>query len=317
MPSKTSKIENTSKTEATAKINQTTVDQHTIECKKVQFKAEDGYVLSGYQYLVQKNPVRAQLIMANATGVPQAFYRRFAEYMTQYGYQVLTFDYRGIGESKPETLKGFKMSYLDWGQKDLAAAIEFIANQQLPIFMVGHSYGGHALGLLPNHDKITAFYCFGTGAGWAGYMPKLEALKVRLMWNVVFPIMVKKAGYLPWSKFKLGEDLPLGAYLQWRKWCKKPQYCFADPEYQFLKQKYASVKIPTYAAVALDDAWALPPSRDAFMKYYTQADLHLIDLEPRKFNIKEIGHMGYFRTTAQPIWDTVVQTFEQYLPNSA
>ena len=289
------------------------ISQNSLQRAAIKICADDGYVLSGYQYHLKTKAIRAQLIVAGATGVPQAFYRRFAEYMTQFGYAVFTFDYRGIGESKPDSLKGFEMSYLDWGKKDLSALIDLIEKNKLPILMVGHSYGGHALGLLPNHHKLTAFYTFGTGAGWSGYMPKIEAAKVKLMWNIVFPLMVAKSGYLPWSKLNMGEDLPLNAYQLWRKWCKNPQYCFADPEYAFLKDMYAQVEIPIYAAVATDDAWALPKSRDVFMAYYTRAKLTPLDLNPKDYNMKNIGHMGYFRKNAQPIWDQVVQTFEKYL----
>ncbi len=63
------------------------------------------------------------------------------------------------------------MSYLDWGQLDLSAAIDCIRKDDKPTFVVGHSYGGQALGLTHNHDQVTAMYCFGTGAGWHGYMP--------------------------------------------------------------------------------------------------------------------------------------------------
>lgn len=66
------------------------------------------------------------------------------------------------------------MSYLDWGKLDLAGALITSMVNRSPLFLVGHSYGGQALGLTPNHQKVTAMYCFGTGAGWHGYMPFKE-----------------------------------------------------------------------------------------------------------------------------------------------
>ena len=126
------------------------------------FSASDGYPLIGTLY-TPEHGIKANIVLCSATGVPQAFYRRFAEYATQFGYQVLTFDYRGVAQSAPKRLKGFTMSYLDWGTLDLAAAIDFLAQDPIPLFMVGHSYGGQALGLAPNHAKVTAMYCFGTG----------------------------------------------------------------------------------------------------------------------------------------------------------
>src|SRR5690606_2869129 len=153
-----------------------------------ELTAADGYVLGASRYSPNSPPV-ARLVIAGATAVPQGFYRRFAQYAAARGFETLTFDYRGIGRSRPASLKGFRMELLDWGRLDLAAAIEAMAGDDLPLYVVGHSYGGHAFGLLPNHSKVTGFYVFGTGAGWHGYMPLSERLKVQTMWTVVLPVL--------------------------------------------------------------------------------------------------------------------------------
>ena len=57
------------------------------------------------------------------------------------------------------------MNYLDWANLDLASAVEFMHSESTPLYMVGHSFGGHAFGLLPNHHKVAKFYTFATGAG--------------------------------------------------------------------------------------------------------------------------------------------------------
>ena len=276
------------------------------------FSASDGYPLIGTLY-TPEHGIKANIVLASATGVPQAFYRRFAEYATQFGYQVLTFDYRGIAQSATKQLKGFKMSYLDWGTLDLAAAIDFLAQDPIPLFMVGHSYGGQALGLAPNHAKVTAMYCFGTGAGWHGYMNIKKKMKVQVIWNIIFPPMVAVTGYLPWSKLNMGADLPIGVYQQWRKWCKNPTYFFADPEQHALIAQYAQVKTPIYAVSALDDDWALPNSRHAFMQHYHQAPMQFINISASNYGLKEIGHMGYFRKGAEKIWDEILQAFHDFI----
>ncbi|MGE8652239.1 MAG: alpha/beta fold hydrolase [Acinetobacter gandensis] len=278
----------------------------------VQFSATDGYTLAGIQY-TPALPIKAQIVVSSATGVPQQFYRRFAEYAAALGYQVLTFDYRGIGQSAPQHLKGFEMSYLDWGKFDLSGAIEFVQHAGLKTFVVGHSYGGQALGLTSNHQRVSAMYCFGTGAGWHGYMPFKEKMKVHVMWNIVFPPMVAVKGYLPWSKLNMGADLPVDVYKQWRRWCKNPTYFFADPDQPELKTLYAQVKTPIYAVAALDDDWALPNSRHAFMQHYRQAPMHYQNIEAQNYGLKSIGHMGYFRQGAEPIWDEVLITFDRYI----
>lgn len=292
-------------------LNQNPQKQH-FSVATQSFTASDGYALIGTLY-TPEHGIKANIVLSSATGVPQAFYRRFAEYTTQFGYQVLTFDYRGVAQSAPKRLKGFKMSYLDWGTLDLAAAIDFLAQDPIPLFMVGHSYGGQALGLAPNHAKVTAMYCFGTGAGWHGYMPFKEKMKVQVIWNIIFPPMVAVTGYLPWSKLNMGADLPIGVYQQWRKWCKNPTYFFADPEQHALIAQYAQVKTPIYAVSALDDDWALPNSRHAFMQHYRQAPMQFINISASDYGLKEIGHMGYFRKGAEKIWDEILQSFHDFI----
>lgn len=275
------------------------------EPTQITLTAADGYRLSATRFAAI-GPLRGRIVVAGATAVPQGFYRRFAEHARARGYEVLTFDYRGIGRSSPATLKGFRMKLLDWAQQDLAAAVEAMAQEDAPLYVVGHSFGGHAFGLLPNHAKVSGCYVFATGAGWHGWMPPLERLKVLTMWWLVLPPLTWWKGYCPWKLLGLGEDLPTDAFKQWRHWCRFPHYFFDDPTMRGIEQRYAAVTTPLVAANALDDAWARPASRDAFMQAYRHAPLTLLDIDPATQG-GSIGHMGYFRATAQPLWDQVLE----------
>ena len=285
------------------------ISQTPYPTEKFPFYAEDGYPLQGTLY---RSPnAKATMVLASATGVPQLFYRRFAEYAAQQGFHVFSFDYRGIAASAPSTLRHFKMCYLDWGRLDLSAAIDVATELQQPVFVIGHSYGGQALGLCRNHADVKAMYCFGTGAGWHGYMPFKERLKVQVFWQLVFPPLVQAYGYLPWQKLNMGANLPRDVYKQWRRWCQYPRYFFDDPEFAGLHECYAAVYTPIYAVTALDDDWALPASRHAFMQHYKNAKLHYIDLKPEEFGLNNIGHMGYFRKGAEPIWQQMLDDLKQ------
>lgn len=271
--------------------------------------AADGYRLGATLFPAANGKVRAHLLMAGATGVPQGFYRRFAEYASQRGFSVLTLDYRGVGQSRPASLRGFRMSYLDWGRLDLAAAVDALHSERVPLYLVGHSFGGHALGLLPNHRRISACYSFGSGAGWAGWMPLLEGIKVRLLWHLILPPLVAWKGFMPWRLLGMGEDLPLSVYRDWKKWCRYPRYFFDDPDMAHLRQQYAEVRLPLLAATALDDPWAPPRSRDAFASGYRNAALAVRDIAALPGGAP-IGHMGYFRAAAQPLWDEMFDWFQ-------
>jgi len=286
-----------------------TVENNQIET--IVLKAADGYLLTAKRYSAA-GYAKANLIVAGATGVPQGYYRRFAEYATMRGFTVLTLDYRGIGLSRPADLRRFDMNYLDWAKLDLAAAVEAMSRPDVPLFMVGHSFGGHAFGLLPNHDKVAGLYTFATGAGWHGWMPKLESLRVRLMWHLVLPPLTRWKGYSPWRMLGMGEDLPAGVFWQWRRWGRFPHYFFDDPAMPGMREQYSTVTCPIVAANALDDLWALPRSRDAFMQAYRNARLSHIDIDPKQGS-GPIGHMGYFKTLAQPLWDDVLAQFSEWI----
>lgn len=253
---------------------------------------------------------RGRIVVAGATGVPQLYYRAFAEYAASQGFTTLTLDYRGIGLSRPKSLRGLRMRYLDWAHQDLAAAVDAIADDGLPLYMVGHSFGGHAFGLLPNVGRIARFYTFATGAGWHGWMPRAEQLRVQLMWRVIGPLLTRWHGFLAWSRLGMGEDLPVDVYRDWKHWCRYPRYFFDDPAMaEQVRRRFDRVRTPIVAANAIDDLWAPPASRDAFMAGYRNAQLQQVDLDPRQLGIGPIGHMGYFRRKAQPLWDDVLAWF--------
>lgn len=277
--------------------------------ERVTIDAADGYPIAATHYAAA-GPTRANLVVAGATGVSQSFYRRFAEFAATAGYSTMTLDYRGIGRSAPSVLRGFRMDFLDWGRLDLAAAVDAMSHWSLPLYVVGHSYGGHAFGMLPNHDKVAAFYTFGTGAGWHGWMPPVERMKVLAMWHLLGPVLTWWKGYLAWSLLGMGEDLPLDFYRQWKRACRYPNYFFGDPAMEHLVRSFDRVRAPLMAANSIDDHWSPPKSRDAFMVSYRNAARQTLDIDPARIGLRAIGHVGYFRPCATPLWEAALAWFD-------
>jgi predicted alpha/beta hydrolase len=278
----------------------------------VTFTTDDGVDLSGILYQPAQ-PSRLMVLMAGATAVPQGFYRRFAEHLTASGYSVLTFDYRGVGASRTGELKGFHASMLDWSVRDLGAALDWCLARG-PTSVVGHSLGGQAFGLLERANEATGLYTFGSGAGWLGYMPLSERPRVWLLWNVLGPILTRWLGYMPGSKLGLGEDLPLGVYADWKRWCASPRFWFDDVRFPF-EARYNAVTRPIVAANAEDDRWAPPVSVRELMKPMTQTNVSFVTL---KSAAHPIGHMGYFRAQHQAaIWPAIVKWLENHRTSTA
>ncbi|MEO5735717.1 MAG: alpha/beta fold hydrolase [Rubrivivax sp.] len=257
----------------------------------LRLQAADGYALAATHF-----PAAGPhwIVVGSATAVPRGFYRRFAEFAQGRGVHVLTLDYRGIGGSAPKSLRGFSPDLLDWARQDLAAAVDH-ASARGPTWLVGHSYGGHAIGLLPRPELLRGAYACASGAGWHGYMPWRERIKVWLLWHAVGPLAVPVLGYQPLKAMGIGENLPASVYRQWKRWCNLPHYFFDDPQAAAVTAGFDRVRLPIAAANALDDDWALPVSRDAFFKGYRNAPVDRIDLDPGALGLPAIGHMGYFR----------------------
>ena len=279
--------------------------------ERVTLFAADGYRIVATRFAAMA-PARAHLVVAGGIGVPQRYYSRFAEFAASVGYSTMTLDYRGVGLSAPASLKDFRMEYLDWGRLDLAAAVDAMSGGGVPLFVVGHSFGGHGFGLLPNCDRVSAFYTFGTGAGWHGWMPLAERFKVLFMWNVMGPLLTRWKGYLSWSVLGMGEDLPLDFYRRWKHWCRYPNYFFGDPAMRHLAREFDRVRAPLMAANSIDDRWAPPQSRDAFMAGYRNAARQHLDIDPAQFGLRAIGHMGYFRPEAMPLWKSALAWFDAH-----
>lgn len=270
----------------------------------------DGYPLVAQHYRAT-GTLRGYIVIAGAIGVPQHFYRKFAEYTRGRGYDVFTFDYRGIGRSKPKSLRGFEMDFRDWGRRDLAAVVDGAANDaellDVPVYVVAHSFGGHAFGMLPNHHRVRACFSYGTGAGWHGWMPGLEQIKVLALWNVVGPVLTMWKRYLAWSLLGMGEDLPLGVYRQWRRWCRFPHFCLDDPEVGVqMRRWFGNVRTEMLAAAATDDRWAPPRSRDAILTGYRNANIRKLNYQTSQMNVGALGHMGFFRSRASALWPAAI-----------
>jgi predicted alpha/beta hydrolase len=291
-------------------------------------QALDGYRLRATHHAPSSaergdRPVQC-LVIGSATATPRGYYRRFAAWCASQGLDVFVADYRGIGESKQGSLRGFEMAYADWSQHDLGALIEKaqacarLGNMPTPdqtgqdsddrVWLVGHSLGGHALGQLPDLRALRAAYVCGSGAGWSGWMPGLERWKVSLMWNVLGPVATRIAGYQPMSWFGMGEDIPMGAYRDWKYWCSHRRYFFdaTDARSRAIAARFEDVRFPVAAMVATDDLWAPPRSRDAFFSGFKNAPVEALDLGPAELG-GPCGHFGYFRPgVGERLWPQIL-----------
>src|SRR5262245_40494992 len=169
---------------------------------------------------------RAAIVLPSAMGVTQSYYSRFAEWLAARGYLAATFDYRGIGQSAPPTLRGFEIDIRDWATQDCAAVIDFMKAQapSVPLYWVGHSLGGQLLGLIPNREHIDRAITIATGNGYWLENSWQTRRFVWWLWFVVAPLALRAVGYFPGKRLRKVGDLPRGVMAQWRRWCLNREY---------------------------------------------------------------------------------------------
>ena len=154
----------------------------------ITFPAKDGYLLGATLYL-PRGAKRHAVLINSATAVPRKIYKGFASYLARRGCAVLTYDYRGTGDSRqksltgynqPRSLVGFPASMSDWAALDVTAAVAWMRERYktLPLNYVGHSFGGQALGLLPNNTEVSRALFIAAQAGSWKLMAAPERYRV-------------------------------------------------------------------------------------------------------------------------------------------
>ena len=273
----------------------------TVKQSALTIAARDGYQLAATRR--RTGAARATVLIASATAVPRGFYGRFATFLAERGFDALTFDCRGIGGSRPKSLRGFPGRMRDWAALDIAPAVDFAAalNPGKPLVYVGHSFGGQALGLLPNNNKVRRALLVASQVGYWRYVkPATERYRVFVMLRFVGPLIARTLGYLP-GGIGLGDGLPRDAFLEWAGWCLKPNYLFDDPTLETLAN-YPHYTGKIRAIGLADDPWATPPAIARLLKGYTGAKPEHLTLVPRSIGLSKVGHFGYFRQDARAAW---------------
>lgn len=256
--------------------------------------AGDGYKLAATVFAPLAAP-RAAALISSATAVPRKIYRGFASYLAERGLVALTYDYRGVGGSRPQTLKGFPVRMREWATLDVAAAVAHMrrAWPDLPLLYVGHSFGGQALGLIANNGEVSRAYFVSAQAAYWRQMPAPESYRVYLMMNVLGRAAAHAVGYVPgWTG--IGEDLPKGVFLDWANWVMMPRYFFDDPTLAALAN-FPRYRGALRAVGMADDLWATPEMIDLLASGYTGTVAERATVVPRDIGADAIGHFGFFR----------------------
>ncbi len=271
----------------------------------------DGAKLSATLYETEDGKDKPIIIVAGATAAPQIYYARFAAYAASEGYNVLTFDYRGVGKSLYTTLKNSRAKMTDWGIYDLSAAIDWAKKSgHRTIHLLGHSVAGQVFPLARNAFRVKSAYFVASQTAAQRYWRGLEKFKVWVFWYILIPVLTRIYGYLPgWSMGgKVG--IPSTAAWEWRSWGKHPLGVLQGIKLR--KEAFADINIPVHF-ISLQHDKTLAPQRavKVLQSQYAGATSSHEHLMARDYNAKKLDHFDFFRGKhKEALWAKPLRFFD-------
>ena len=280
--------------------------------KKITIKASDGYPLAA---LIAK-PIEESsqtIIISSATGVKKEFYKNFAQFLVHNGYNVLLYDYRGIGESAPDDLKLSDAYMHDWGILDMNAALNYMVEVQnlTNIVWIGHSVGGQLVGFLEKREHIKHIISVSAALGYWGYFPYPMRMVIWTLWYVISPILTKIYGYGTLKKVGWGEDLSKNTFLEWRGWCMNKDYYGDFLQEKLHTDKFYDFTVPITAIYLSDDYIANDITAPLMSKFYPNSTFDVLKLQVKRYTSHKVGHSGIFKKKFQnSLWPILVGIVE-------
>lgn len=254
----------------------------------------DGHPLAGTLYEPGRLPLAA-VQLNGATGVPRRYYRAYAQFLAERGFVVLTYDYRGMGDSRFHAARPGQVTMRNWGERDYASMLQYLHERhpQLPLLAVGHSVGGQLLGLAPNNHLVTAALGIAAQSGYWRHWPLRLQPRMAALWYGLIPALLALKGRIP--KGWMGEELPAGVAREWARWCRTPHF-ISDEHGQPLREYFRGYRGKLrLVAIADDEQFAPQAAVQALAGFYDNADVEVRTLQPRDHGLKRIGHFGFFR----------------------
>lgn len=247
------------------------------------------------------------VIINSATGVKQQIYFAFSKYLATQGFTVITYDYRGIGLSKPSQIKGYTATMRDWGTKDFGAVTNYVKTQfpQHQKFLIGHSVGALIVGMNDDSIFFEKFIFIATQNAYYGHLNFKTKIAAFLGFSVVQPLTTGLLGYFPGHYLGLGESLPSGVSRDWAHLIlkkKSTDYLLENAKVNISKTLSQNV----FVLYAEDDDWLTDRGvRSLLEDTYPQLQATYRVIKTSESEVKQIGHVNFFRSYNRRLWTIV------------
>ena len=287
----------------TARKAQSAAPDETFECA-----AADGYPIRGGLWHGGRGPV---VVIHAATAVRARYYARFARWLAGSGATVLTFDYRGIGDSRTGSLRRLDAGWIDWGALDAEAVQSYAARRwpDRPMTAVGHSIGGFALGLPRTSARLERIVTVGAQfAYWRDYA-SAHRRGMYLKWHVFMPAVTRLFGYFPGQRLGWLEDVPRGVVRDWSRMGPRFEDSVAAAHAPAdLAQRHGATRARLLAIGLTDDPYGTDAAITRLLAYYSGAARTHLRIAPEDIAVPEIGHFAFYNARfEQTLWPVAAE----------
>ncbi|WNJ19632.1 alpha/beta fold hydrolase [Pontibacter sp. G13] len=264
----------------------------------------DGYQLT-LHYPALDHP-RAVCVIANAMAVKQTYYRNFQMWLAERNVACVTFDYRGIGASRPDSLKNFPARLEDWGHQDLDAVLRFAMSTypDVQICQMGHSIGAQLAAYCPASKRVDRFLFIAGQVGDITHWPRGLRPGFRFVMSTVLPLACRISGYFPGKRLGIFGDIPKGVALDWAKWCRTKGYFLGTKAGEALGKLQAPVLSISFS----DDRYAPYSAVQTLLDAFGSPSKIHRHIDPKSLGQKAVGHFGFFRSShSETLWPQALE----------
>ena len=275
--------------------------------KEINLATSDQTVIS-LKIFEPQNSNGKLLLINSATGVKQQIYFSFAKYLREKDFTVITYDYRGIGESKPDKMKGFEASMRIWGTQDFESVTNYILDKfpAYEKFCLGHSVGALIIGMSKNSGIFKKLIFVATQDAYLGNLKWNVAIAGLVGFGIAVPLTTTIFGYFPAHRFGLGESLPKGVAYDWQTLIlnkRSTSKLYDQIEDDFSKK----LNQKTFIIHAEDDLWITKKGMESLMNnVYPQLQKTYREIKVSQSEKGEIGHVNFFRSYNKKLWQMVL-----------
>ncbi len=262
--------------------------------KKLTLKTADGFSIVT---TVFGEGNRGPAVLINSgTGVPQVFYKKFAQYLAAHNCTAVTYDYRGIGQSRSGPIRSHPGTMKDWAQRDAQAVSDWLVARfpTRPLTAVGHSFGGQAFALMTGNARFSNVALVAAQSGYWRLFESWHRVKTFLLWHVLAPVITPALGYFPSRKIGLDADLPAGVMQQWAAWGRHPDYLMGEFGHGETN-RFVDIECPILMVGINDDIFAPTRGVAALKAYLPSGKLRHSTIDAAKLPARSLGHFGFFR----------------------